>query len=69
MFEGRYTTMGSRSTLHPRVVRNQLNANLGKLRQITELNCTENALADVMPDVQDEIAKAFDAAWPACDGE
>lgn len=34
-----------------------------------ELNCTENALADVMPDVQDEIAKAFDAAWPACDGE
>ncbi|TKX26518.1 cytochrome P450-like protein 1 [Elsinoe australis] len=51
MFEGRYTTMGSRSTLHPRVVRNQLNANL----------------ADVMPDVQDEIAKAFDAAWPACD--
>ncbi|KAF4556517.1 Cytochrome P450-like protein 93 [Elsinoe fawcettii] len=51
MFEGRYTTMGSRSTLHPRVVRNQLNANL----------------ADVMPDVQDEISKAFEAAWPTCD--
>lgn len=31
MFEGRYTTMGSRSTLHPRTVRTQLNANLGKL--------------------------------------
>lgn len=30
MFEGRYTTMGSRSTLHPRTVRTQLNANLGK---------------------------------------
>ncbi|KAG8628254.1 hypothetical protein KVT40_004127 [Elsinoe batatas] len=51
MFEGRYTTMGSRSTLHPRVVRNQLNANL----------------PDVMPDVQDEIRKAFEAAWPDCD--
>ena len=38
MFEGKYTTMGSRSTLHPRVVKAQLN----------------QYLADVMPDVQDE---------------
>lgn len=30
MFEGQYTTMGDRSTLHPRVARTQLNANLGK---------------------------------------
>lgn len=30
MFEGKYTTMGSRSTLHPRVVRGQLNRNLCK---------------------------------------
>ncbi|KAF2764143.1 putative cytochrome P450 [Teratosphaeria nubilosa] len=51
MFEGHYTTMGSRSTLHPRVVRAQLNANL----------------ADVMPDIQDEIRNAFDAAFPICE--
>jgi hypothetical protein len=30
MFEGRYTTMGSPSTLHPRVARLQLNQNMGK---------------------------------------
>lgn len=30
MFEGKYTTMGSRSTLHPRVVKAQLNHHLGK---------------------------------------
>lgn len=29
MFEGKYTTMGSRSTLHPRVVKAQLNHHLG----------------------------------------
>lgn len=29
MFEGKYTTMGSRSTLHPRVVKAQLNQHLG----------------------------------------
>jgi len=28
MFEGKYTTMGSRSTLHPRVVKAQLNQHL-----------------------------------------
>lgn len=30
MFEGKYTTMGSRSTLHPRVVKAQLNHHLGE---------------------------------------
>ncbi|KAK2616584.1 hypothetical protein QQS21_000407 [Conoideocrella luteorostrata] len=51
MFEGKYTTMGSRSTLHPRVVRGQLNRNLWK----------------VMDEIQEEIRDAFDDAFPACE--
>ncbi|KAH6674969.1 putative cytochrome P450 [Halenospora varia] len=51
MFEGKYTTMGSRSTLHPRVVKAQLNHNL----------------AAVMSPVQDEIKDAFEASFPLCD--
>ncbi|KAF6789066.1 cytochrome P450 [Colletotrichum sojae] len=51
MFEGKYTTMGSRSTLHPRVVKAQLNQHL----------------ADVMPAVQKEIVDAFNDTFPACD--
>jgi hypothetical protein len=30
MFEGKYTTMGSRSTLHPRVAKHELNQNMGE---------------------------------------
>lgn len=51
MFEGKYTTMGSRSTLHPRVVRGQLNRNLWT----------------VMSEVEEEISDAFHDSWPACD--
>ncbi|KAL3417253.1 cytochrome P450 [Phlyctema vagabunda] len=51
MFEGRYTTMGSRSTLHPRVVKAQLNHNL----------------TDVMPAVQEEIVDSFGDIFPSCD--
>ncbi|KAK1484998.1 cytochrome P450 [Colletotrichum abscissum] len=51
MFEGKYTTMGSRSTLHPRVVKAQLN----------------HHLADVMPAVQREIVDAFNDTFPACE--
>ncbi|KAG7059421.1 cytochrome P450 [Colletotrichum scovillei] len=51
MFEGKYTTMGSRSTLHPRVVKAQLN----------------HHLADVMPAVQKEIVDAFNDTFPACE--
>ncbi|KAI2621578.1 cytochrome P450 monooxygenase [Xylaria nigripes] len=50
MFEGKYTTMGSRSTLHPRVVKNQLNRHL----------------VDVMPGVQAEIKNAFRDSFPDC---
>ncbi|KAJ0168794.1 Ent-kaurene oxidase, partial [Colletotrichum tanaceti] len=50
MFEGKYTTMGSRSTLHPRVVKGQLN----------------HHLADVMPAVQTEIHDAFCDVFPTC---
>lgn len=53
MFEGKYTTIGSRSTLHPRVVKAQLNHNL----------------AAVMSPVQDEIKDAFEASFPLCDGK
>jgi cytochrome P450 len=51
MFEGKYTTMGSRSQLHPRCVKVQLNQHLG----------------DVMPGIQDEIRNAFIEDFPACD--
>ncbi|KAF1847371.1 cytochrome P450 monooxygenase [Cucurbitaria berberidis CBS 394.84] len=50
MFEGKYTTMGSRSTLHPRVVKAQLNQHL----------------PEVMPGVQDEIRNAFQDSFPKC---
>ncbi|TDZ21202.1 Ent-kaurene oxidase [Colletotrichum orbiculare MAFF 240422] len=50
MFEGKYTTMGSRSTLHPRVVRGQLNRNLWT----------------VMDHIQEEIKDAFDDSFPPC---
>ncbi|KAG8162657.1 hypothetical protein KVR01_007135 [Diaporthe batatas] len=51
MFEGKYTTMGSRSTLHPRVVKAQLN----------------HHLADVMPGVQQEIVDSFAEQFPPCE--
>ncbi|KAL8948613.1 MAG: hypothetical protein Q9222_005208 [Ikaeria aurantiellina] len=51
MFEGKYTTMGSRSTLHPRVVKAQVNQHLG----------------DLMPAIEEEILDSFEAVWPKCD--
>uniref|UniRef100_L2F9R0 Cytochrome p450 n=1 Tax=Colletotrichum fructicola (strain Nara gc5) TaxID=1213859 RepID=L2F9R0_COLFN len=51
MFEGKYTTMGSRSTLHPRVIRGQLNRNLWT----------------VMDHIQEEIRDAFEDSFPPCD--
>lgn len=51
MFEGRYTTMGDRSTLHPRVAKTQLNMSLG----------------DILPSVREEIGDSFRAALPLCD--
>ncbi|KAK2030372.1 cytochrome p450 monooxygenase [Colletotrichum zoysiae] len=51
MFEGKYTTMGSRSTLHPRVVRGQLNRNLWT----------------VMDHVQEETKDAFEDSFPPCE--
>lgn len=37
MFEGKYTTMGSRSTLHPRVAKQQLNQHLEEtLKPVSE---------------------------------
>lgn len=50
MFEGKYTTFGSRSTLHPRTVKGELN----------------QYLPDVMMDVQDEIVESFHDIFPAC---
>ncbi|KAI4237689.1 MAG: hypothetical protein LQ352_007923 [Teloschistes flavicans] len=51
MFEGKYTTMGSRSTLHPRVVKAQVNLHLN----------------DLMPAIEEEIQVSFKAIWPRCD--
>ncbi|EKG12712.1 Cytochrome P450 [Macrophomina phaseolina MS6] len=51
MFEGKYTTLGNRSRLHPRVVKVQLNRHL----------------ADVMVGIQDEIIDAFKDSFPTCD--
>ncbi|KAI1206785.1 cytochrome P450 [Annulohypoxylon truncatum] len=53
MFEGKYTTFGSRSTLHPRTVKADLNQHL----------------PDVMQSVQDEIVEAFDQIFPKCSEE
>ncbi|KAI0390655.1 cytochrome P450 [Xylariaceae sp. FL0594] len=50
MFEGEYTTFGSRSTLHPRTTRGELNQNL----------------SEVMLEVQDEVVECFDAIFPKC---
>ncbi|KAF9761122.1 hypothetical protein IL306_003955 [Fusarium sp. DS 682] len=51
MFEGRYTTMGSRSTLHPRVAKHELNQNM----------------AAVLDPVMEEIKDAFEEHLPATD--
>ncbi|KAI9685127.1 MAG: hypothetical protein M1822_004714 [Bathelium mastoideum] len=51
MFEGQYTTMGDRSTLHPRVAKAQLNHYLG----------------DVLPEVMHEIVEAFEMHLPPCE--
>lgn len=53
MFEGKYTTFGSRSTLHPRTVKADLNQHL----------------PDVMMSVQDEIVECFDEIFPKCSEE
>ncbi|KAJ2997262.1 hypothetical protein NUW58_g694 [Xylaria curta] len=53
MFEGKYTTFGSRSTLHPRTVKADLNQHLW----------------EVMVGVQEEIPKCFDEIFPKCTGE
>lgn len=50
MFEGKYTTMGSRSTLHPRVAKKDLNRHLD----------------DVIPSVKEEIIQSFNACLPEC---
>ncbi|KAI1208440.1 putative cytochrome P450 [Annulohypoxylon truncatum] len=48
MFEGRYTTMGDRSTLHPRVAKTQLNMNInGILPSVGEE--IEDSFLDVLP--------------------
>ena len=52
MFEGKYTTMGSRSTLHPRVAKNQLNQHL----------------EEVLAPVSEEIKDAFDIHLPQYKG-
>ncbi|MCJ1263410.1 hypothetical protein MMC22_003280 [Lobaria immixta] len=49
MFEGKYTTMGSRSTLHPRVAKSQLNQHIG----------------EVVGPVAEEIEEAFNDCVPA----
>ncbi|KAI4279911.1 MAG: hypothetical protein L6R35_006004 [Caloplaca aegaea] len=51
MFEGKYTTMGSRSTLHPRVIKARVNQHLG----------------DLMPAIEEEILDSFADIWPECD--
>ncbi|KAM7212308.1 Cytochrome P450 [Rhypophila decipiens] len=53
MFEGRYTTMGSRSTLHPRVAKHELNQNM----------------AMILDPVMEEIKDAFDVHLPATDAD
>ena len=52
MFEGKYTTMGSRSTLHPRVAKNQLNQHL----------------EEVLAPVSEEIKDAFTIHLPQYKG-
>ncbi|KAI1427219.1 cytochrome P450 monooxygenase [Xylaria sp. FL1777] len=51
MVEGKYTTIGDRSTLHTGVAKVQLNANL----------------SDIVPCLWEEIEDCFQAALPGCD--
>ena len=53
MFEGRYTTMGSRSTLHPRSAKQQLNQHL----------------EEVLAPVNEEIRDAFNVHLPQTKGK
>ena len=52
MFEGKYTTMGDRATIHPRVTKAQLNHHLG----------------DVLPEIMREIVESFGMHMPPCEG-
>ncbi|ROW10287.1 hypothetical protein VMCG_01900 [Cytospora schulzeri] len=53
MFEGKYTTFGSRSALHPRTFKTDLNKNL----------------AGVMMELQDEVVDCFGEIFPDCSEE
>ncbi|KAI0407964.1 cytochrome P450 monooxygenase [Xylaria palmicola] len=51
MFEGKYIDIGTRSTLHPRTLKTQLNQNLSQVMDLVQL----------------EIRDAFKETWPECD--
>ncbi|KAI0537286.1 cytochrome P450 [Xylaria digitata] len=53
MFEGKHTTFGSRSTLHPRTVKTELNQHL----------------SEVIIGVQEEIVVCFEEIFPKCSEE
>ncbi|RYP13363.1 hypothetical protein DL765_006904 [Monosporascus sp. GIB2] len=53
MFDGKYTSVGSRDLMPPRAVRVLLNQNL----------------PDVMPGVQDEVRASFQSCMPRCDDD
>ncbi|KAI8634140.1 hypothetical protein F5Y19DRAFT_470312 [Xylariaceae sp. FL1651] len=48
MFEDKYTTMGSRSTLHPRVSRNELSQNMGSVFEPVQEEIREEFLANLL---------------------
>ena len=69
MFEGKYTTVGSRSTLHTRVANRDLSRHLGTYHQRTWIASTDiQHVDDIHLPIKEEIINAFETSMPECSG-
>jgi ent-kaurene oxidase len=68
MFEGQITTIGTEQTLHPRIIKNQLNQHLGMVSRQENNLITYTKLATILPNVDDEIKASLADLIPPCDG-
>lgn len=66
MFEGKYTTVGKRWSLHPRIIKHKLNPQLRMFLVWLVNQHPKRRTAAVLPPVAEEISLAFQAALPPC---
>lgn len=68
MFMGKYTTVGLKWHLHPRVIKTELNSKLSKLDDHPAGVSYLTSTVTIMPDVEEEISHAFGVILPSCEG-